>query len=219
MRYYPVNLDILDRKCLVVGGGAVGTRKVNTLLKCGASVTVVSHEISDRLVTLAETLPLTLEKRDYRESDLTGMFLVIGATDDEALNFKIYEDAEKRGMLVNIADRPAVCNFVLPSIVHRGDLTVSISTSGKSPAMARKLRKDLEGQFGPEYAGFLDLMGRIRKRLLAEAHEPEVHKPLFERLIAGGLLDLSAAGDAKKIDALLYEVLGEGFTYAELMAP
>ena len=202
----------------MVGGGAVGTRKAQTLLKCGATVRVVSREIADRLKTLAETLPLTLEQRDYREEDLAGIFLVFGATDNEALNRRIAEDAERRGLLVNIADRPEACNFVLPSVVHRGDLTLSISTSGKSPAFARKLRKDLEKQFGEEYAGFLDLMGRIRARLLAEAHAPEKHKALFGALIEGHLLELTASGDIRKIDALLTEVLGDTFTYEALMA-
>ena len=108
----------------------------------------------------------------------------------QELNLQIHAEAERRGILCNIADRPKACNFILPSIVNRGDLTIAISTSGKSPAFAKKLRKDLEKEFGTEYADFLKLMGEIRKKLLNENHEPEAHKHLFEQLIEGKLIEM-----------------------------
>lgn len=217
MRYYPINLDIKNRKCLVVGGGGVGTRKVMTLVDCGAKVTVVSPDVSGQLLELANNGSIVLEKRSYRKTDLDGMFLVIGTTDDEELNRQISIDAEKLNMLCNIADRPKVCNFILPSIVNRGDLTISISTSGKSPALAKKLRIELEEQFGNEYAELLRLMGAIRKKLLSQKHEPEAHKQLFEQLISRGLLDMIRGNRKDEIDSLLCEVLGEGFHFDELM--
>jgi len=217
MQYYPVSLDIKNRKCLVVGGGGVGTRKVATLLDCGAKVTVVSPDVSGQLLALANNGSIVLEKRSYRKTDLDGMFLVIGTTDDEELNRQISKDAEKLNMLCNIADRPKVCNFILPSIVNRGDLTISISTSGKSPALAKKLRIELEEQFGNEYAELLRLMGAIRKTLLSQKHEPEAHKHLFEQLISRGLLDIIRGNRKDEIDSLLCEVLGEGFRFDELM--
>ena len=152
MRYYPIHLDIQNRNCLVVGGGGVGTRKVDNLLKCGARVNVVSPEISSKLQDLSKSERLTLRFRHYRSTDLEGMFLVIGATDDDALNRQVSRDAEARNTLCNIADRPEVCNFILPSIVRRDDLVITISTSGRSPALAKKLRKRLERQFGLEYS-------------------------------------------------------------------
>jgi len=218
MRYYPIHLDIQNRNCLVVGGGQVGTRKVNTLLNCGAKVTVVSPEISERLQNLAETTPLTLKSRPYRSADLEGVFLVIGATDDETLNQQISSDAEGRNTLCNIADRPAVCNFILPSIVQRDDLVITVSTSGRSPALAKKLRKTLECQFGPEYGDFLQLLGAIRKKLLSQAHEPEVHKPLFEQLINSNLIEMIQENKIKDIDALLFNILGEGYRFEELVS-
>ncbi|MDL1969362.1 MAG: bifunctional precorrin-2 dehydrogenase/sirohydrochlorin ferrochelatase [Deltaproteobacteria bacterium] len=217
MRYYPVSLDVKNRKCLVVGGGGVGTRKVMTLLDCGAKVTVVSLDVRENLLELAYSGLLILEKRHYRETDLAGMFLVIGTTDDEELNRQISKDAEKLNMLCNIADRPEVCNFILPSIVNRGDLTISISTSGKSPALAKRLRIELEEQFGNEYAELLRLMGAIRKKLLSQKHEPEAHKQLFEQLIRRGLLDMIRGIRKDEIDSLLFEVLGEGFRFDDLM--
>ena len=217
MRYYPINLDIQNRNCLVVGGGGVGTRKVMTLLKCGAKVTVVSPVISESLQDLEKSASLTLKARPYRTADIEGMFLVIGATDNEPLNRQISSDAESRNTLCNIADRPAVCNFILPSIVQRDDLVITISTSGKSPALAKKLRKTLESQFGEEYGDFLQLLGAIRKKLLSQAHEPEVHKPLFEQLINSDLIAMIQEDKIRDIDALLFKILGEGFRFEELM--
>ena len=217
MRYYPIHLDIKNRHCLIVGGGAVGTRKVNTLLECGAHVTVISPDPTSHLARLASEGSITLKKRAYRSDDLAGMFLVIGATDDESLNLQVSEDAERAQILCNIADRPEVCNFILPSIVRRGDLVITISTSGKSPALAKHLRQKLETQFGREYADFLLLMGAIRQKLLSQAHEPEAHKALFNQLIDSNLIQLIQADKTEEINALLYKILGEGYKIETLL--
>jgi len=217
MRYYPVHLDIKNRNCLVVGGGAVGTRKVNTLLACGARVTVVSPDPAQQLKKMAAEGSITLKERAYRTVDLKDMFLVIGATDDEMLNRQISEEAEQIGILCNIADRPEACNFILPSVVQRGDLVITISTSGQSPALAKRLRRKLEAQFGEEYADFLLLMGAIRKKLLSQAHEPEAHKALFNQLIDSDLIELLRTGQRKQLNLLLYKILGEGYRIEELL--
>ena len=217
MRYYPIHLDIKNRDCLIVGGGVVATRKVSTLIECGARVTVVSPDPTPELTKLASEGSVTLKKRAYRNDDLTGMFLVIGATDDERLNRQISKDAEQAQILCNIADRPEVCNFILPSIVCRGDLVITISTSGKSPALAKHLRQKLESQLGPEYADFLLLMGAIRRRLLSQAHEPEAHKTLFNQLIDSDLIQLMQAGKTEEINSLLYKILGKGFKIEALI--
>lgn len=217
MRYYPINLDVRGRQCLVVGGGRVGARKVDTLCQCGATVTVVSTDILPTLIQLAADRAIILKQRPYRSSDVDGMFLVIGATDDETLNRQIHADAERQNRLCNIADRPEICNFILPAIVRRGDFVVAISTAGKSPAFAKHIRKKIETQYGPEYGTLLDLMGAIRTRLLANAHEPEVHKPLFEQLIAGDLLGLVKDQKIAQIDDLMQRVLGPGYYYGLLM--
>ncbi len=217
MRYYPINLDVQNRPCLVVGGGAVGQRKVSGLLKCGARVTLVSPAALPALSEMAGRGDIEWQQRPYRPADLDGKLLVIGATNDEALNQRISRDAAERRILCNIADRPAVCNFILPAVIARGDLIITVSTSGRSPAFAKKLRRDLEAAFGEPYAEFLALMGAIRAKLLAEAHAPEAHKPLFEKLIAADLLDLVRRRDLDAIDALLKEVLGEGFNVRNLI--
>jgi precorrin-2 dehydrogenase / sirohydrochlorin ferrochelatase len=217
MRYYPIQLDICNRPCLVVGGGAVGSRKVSTLLACGARVTVVSPEATDELRRAAGQGRITLNLREYASSDIEGMFLVVGATDDEDLNRRVSADAEHRKILCNIADRPDKCNFILPAVIARGDLVITVSTSGKSPALAKKLRRDIGRQFGEEYAVLLKLLGAARKRLLAEAHAPEAHKPLFERIVDSDILELIRAGQTQAVDRLLTEVLGSGFRSADLL--
>lgn len=217
MKYYPVFLDVKHRNCLVVGGGSVGARKVSTLLDCGASVTVVSPKINAKLNELSKKETLIIKKKSFQFSDLKDKFLVIGATDNQELNQQIHIEAERLGILCNIADRPEACNFILPSIVKKGDLVIAISTSGKSPAFAKKLRKDFEKQFGNEYAAFLEVMGAIRKKLLAKDHKPEVHKPLFEQLIDRGLVEMIKDRRNKDIDLLLHEVLGEDYIFEELM--
>jgi precorrin-2 dehydrogenase / sirohydrochlorin ferrochelatase len=218
MRYYPVNLDIKKKNCLVVGGGSVGTRKVKTLLGCGAKVTLVSPFATEKLEKMAENHKITWHKRSYEASDLDNAFLVIGATDDEALNTQISHDAEKQNKLCNIADRPEVCNFILPAIVQKDDLIIAISTSGQSPAFAKKLKKELEKQFGDEYIVFLKMMGAIRKKLLSEKHEPEAHKPIFEKLIYSNLLEYIRSKDLEAINTELYNSLGNGYRFEDLFS-
>ncbi len=194
----------------------MGTRKVMTLVECGAVVTVVSSDVAEELLELAEKKMIELKRRPYESSDIDGMFLVIGATDNEELNRQINKDAEHQNKLCNIADRPEACNFVLPSIVNRGNLVIAISTSGKSPAFAKKMRQDLEKEFGEEYDEFLQLMGAIRKKALSEKHEPEAHKHLFEQLINRGLVDMVRNHDEERINSLLLEIFGQGYRFEEL---
>jgi len=218
MRYYPIHLDIRGRHCLVVGGGSVGTRKVQTLLECGARVTVVSPQISSDLRRLEQAGEIRIRRRSYRSPDMRGVFLVIGATDDQDLNQRVSRDAARAGIPCNIADRPAACSFVLPAVVQRGDLVITISTSGKSPALAKKLRRELQRQYGPEYAVFLDLMGAIRERLLDGDGRPADCRPIFERLVHSDLIELIRTGDVEKIDARLKNILGEGYCWQELLS-
>ncbi len=212
MRYYPVNLDVANKHCLVVGGGRVGERKAKGLVECGAKVLVIAQDAGDHLEGLASDGLIELRLRQYESSDLEGKFLVIGATDDEDTNQKISQDAERLGVLCNIADRPEACSFVIPATVRQGDLLICVSTSNKSPAVARWIRRGLEKDFGPEYAQLLNLMGAIRKRLKAEAKSPEAHKGLFERLLNDGFLDMMREGRTGEADQLLVSVLGKGYT-------
>jgi precorrin-2 dehydrogenase/sirohydrochlorin ferrochelatase len=218
MRYYPINLDLRARACLVVGGGAVGTRKVLRLLDCGARVTVVSPEASEALERLAAEGRIRLARRPYAGVDLHGMCLVIGAAGDGEVNRRIRRDARRHGVMVNIVDQPAASDFILPAVVARGDLIIGVSTSGSSPALAKRLRRELEGQFGDEYARLLQLLGAVRRRLLRAGHDPDGHRRCFETLLDGRLLEWLRAGDLTAIDRHLAETLGDGWDYASLMA-
>ena len=217
MRYYPVNLDVQNKDCLVVGGGAVGERKAKTLLACGANLFVISPQTTEALKEMAATGGIHLECRPYRTSDLKGKFLVIGATADEKVNRQISQDAASFGILCNIVDRPESCTFVLPAIVRQGDLTVAISTSNKSPALAKRLRRRLEKEFGPEYAQLLRLMGAVRQRLIAEDSLPEANKGKFEELLDTDLLDLFRRGRLEDVDSKLKEILGKEYNLQSLL--
>ena len=187
------------------------------LLDCGAVVTVVSPEMTHSLSVLAVENRISLKQRAYHVSDLEGVLLVIGATDSRDINRAIHADARKQGKLCNIVDQPDLCNFILPSVIERGDLVITISTSGKSPAFARLLRKQLESQFGPEYAVFLKLMGGVRKILLNRTHNPEAHRRIFESLIDQDLLQCIRNNDKAGIDKILIPVLGTELGYDGLL--
>jgi len=149
MRYYPIGLDIAERRCLVVGGGEVGQRKAERLLECGARVTVVGRELTRRLEGLVREGRVGHIAADYDKSHLEGVFLVIGATDDGDVNERIFRDARRKGVLANIVDDPGRCDFILPALCRQGDLVITVATGGRSPALAKKLRQELEERYGP----------------------------------------------------------------------
>lgn len=215
--YYPVHLNVKGKTCLVVGGGKVGIRKARSLLKSGARVNMLSPRISaDHAGELADKI--TWISAPYTPHHLKGVCLVFAATDQRALNRQIAQDAKKAGIFCNIADDPPASDFIVPAIVHRGDLILTVSTSGTSPAFAKKLRRDLEAQFGEGYAEFLFLMGRIRCRLLAQNHDPEKHKTIFSTLIQEDLPGMVMEKDIERINHLLGVTLGSTYTYQNLIA-
>lgn len=216
MRYYPIFLKVANRSCLVVGGGEVGARKVETLLSCGASVGVVSPEVVPWLEEEIQKETVELVGSHYDEDQLQGCFLVIAATDDMELNCRIARDAEQRRILCNVVDYPKEGDFILPALVQRGALTLAVSTSGKSPALARALRQDLEQRFGMEYAHFLELMGAVRSRVLEESKDFRANKEKFDQLVKSELLELVRRRDYEGVDRLLRTVLGSGYSLQEL---
>jgi siroheme synthase-like protein len=187
---YPVNLVLEGRTCLVVGGGRVAARKVEGLLACGATVRVVAPHVG----TALRQLPgVRWEERPWLPADLDGAWLVIAATDDPGANRAVYEEGERRGVWVNGADDPANCSFTLPSVVRRGDLAVSVSTGGRSPALAAWLRRRLEGQIGPEYAVLLDLLSAERDGLKASGRSTEGLD--WQKALDSDMLGLIRTGD------------------------
>ena len=171
MSYYPVFLDLKGKKCILIGGGSVALRKVNMLLDHDAQVEVVSPEFCDELESLVKSGVIKAERRNYRSGDLEGKFIVIAATDNRETNEQIAAEANQKGILINVVDTPDLCNFIIPSYVRRGDVTLAISTNGKSPALARKIRTKLEKQFGEEYAQLVEIMGEVRSELMKQGIE------------------------------------------------
>jgi len=217
MTYYPIHLSLFRKHCLVVGGGAVGVRKVNTLLQCKATVSVVSPTVLPMIQDLANQEKISLFLRPYQRNDLDSIFLVFATTNQVTINQRIADDAHKRDILCNIADAPDSSNFILPSFFTRGDLMITISTNGKSPALAKRLRKQLEIQFGDEYAILLQIMGAIRNHILATNHDPDHHKILFHQFLDDDLLTMITNQNWKQIDIYLKDKIG--LTLSELMGP
>ena len=207
MDYYPAFLDLRGRNCLVVGGGVIAERKVESLVACGARVTVVTREVTPGLAELAEGGAIELCLRRYTSDDLAGMFLVIAATDDPAVQARIGGEAKERGLLVNVVDEPAHCTFIVPAVARRGELSIAISTGGRSPALAARIREKLEGLFGPEYEEWVDLLGQLRAPLAARFPDPEDRKAAWYRIVDSDCLELIRRGERdlmqKQLDDLL----------------
>jgi precorrin-2 dehydrogenase/sirohydrochlorin ferrochelatase len=209
LKYYPISLDISNKRCTVIGGGDVAERKVRRLLDCGARVTVVGKRISPKLKDLKARKRIEHIASDYRSECVSGSFIVIGATDNIRVNGRIYRDAKKEGILVNIADDPEHCDFILPSLLERGDLTISVSTGGKSPALARKLRMELEGRYGHEYEILIRIMGMLRKRVIRRGHSSEENRELFEAVVNSNILEKIRAKDWDGVRKRIKELTGE----------
>ena len=208
MKTYPIFAVIEDKPCLVVGGGAVGERKVADLMAAGARVTVVSRTLTPELAALASRGEISYLPEDFREAQVEGMVLVMAATDDPEVNARVSAAAQARAIWVNVADAPEYCTFIVPAQVRRGDLTLAISTGGASPALARQVREELQPHFGPEYGPYLDLLQRVRTRLLTERRGHPDNGPLFHRLVRSPLREAVAQGDRARVLKLLQEVLG-----------
>jgi precorrin-2 dehydrogenase/sirohydrochlorin ferrochelatase len=209
MKTYPIFAVIEDKPCLVVGGGAVGERKVQDLLDSGARVTVISPELTPKLADWAARGKIVYRTGDFDESQVEGMALVMAATDDPEVNARVSAAAQTRAIWVNVADDPEHCTFIVPAQVKRGNLILAISTGGASPALARKVREELQQHFGPEYGPYLDLLRRVRIRLLSERRSNPGNAELFYRLVRSPLKDAVAIGDRARVLMVLHEVMGE----------
>jgi siroheme synthase-like protein len=211
--YYPAILDIAGRRTLVVGAGKVGEGKIRGLLSAGADLRVVSLQATRQVEHWAREGLIELVLRAYERSDLDGCFLVIAATEDNDTNVRVFNDAERRQMLCNVVDVPRLCNFILPSIMRQGDLAIAVSTAGASPALARKIRLELEQSYGEEYALAMELLGSLREELKTRYPDPHDRKILFERIVYSNLLDLIRAGDTEAIEDWIEKCVEEGPDY------
>ncbi|MDA0988504.1 MAG: bifunctional precorrin-2 dehydrogenase/sirohydrochlorin ferrochelatase [Chloroflexi bacterium] len=166
--YYPAFLDVKDRLCVIIGGGQIAEGKIASLLECGAKIKMISPEVTSEVQGMADADILRLEKREYQVGDMEGAFLAIAATDDTDVNRQITQEAETRNVLLNVVDITHLCTFIAPSVVRKGDVTVAISTAGLSPALARKLREELEVSPILDYADMAPMLSEVRLELRQE---------------------------------------------------
>lgn len=204
MEYYPIFLDLKGRPCLVVGGGAVAERKVEKLLEAGAEVTVISPTVNGRFRAWAESQQICHKARAYEFGDLAPFQLAFVATDDASVNAAVKREGEERGVWVNVADDPAQCDFILPSVLQRGELVVAVASGGSSPALSRAIREELEHYFTEDYATLSEIVAEVRREIREQGLSagPEIWR---EALNGGGLRKLVQQGDIEGAKRYLRE--------------
>jgi precorrin-2 dehydrogenase/sirohydrochlorin ferrochelatase len=209
--FYPMFVDIEGRRCLVVGGGPVATEKVEKLLDHGAVVRLVSPEVTRELQALVDSGAVhEHRRRTYRPEDLDGCFLVIAATNLDAINRMVWQDAEALNLLCNVVDVPPLCNFIVPSIVRRGELALAISTGGASPVIAKHIRRDLEATYGPEWEALVALLRDVRDDLKERYLDMPSRRDAVERLMETDVVQRLADGDEAGARELAHRVLDIG---------
>jgi siroheme synthase-like protein len=203
--FYIACLRLSGRRCLVVGGGDIGLEKVEGLLACGADVTLVAPEAHPALIALAAEGSILWARREYRAADLEGCLIAIAATGDTEVNIRVYEDAERRAMLVNVVDVPPLCNFIMPAIVRNGAVSIAISTSGASPALAKRLKREIADEFGEPYARLAELLNDIRAWAKDVFETYQERKVFFEAIVNGDPdpIELLRRGDERAVRELI----------------
>jgi len=209
--YYPVYIQLREQPCVVIGGGKIAEGKVEGLLDAQAQVTVISPHLTARLHDLAETKQITYLARLYQPGDLTGAFMVICATDQTEINHEVWQEATANQQLVNVVDDTPRCNFIAPSILRKGDLTIAISTSGKAPALAVRLKERFQRELGPEYERFLALAAELREPLARHVPDFETRKALWYELVDSEILEALARGDESSAREIISQVVGFNF--------
>jgi precorrin-2 dehydrogenase / sirohydrochlorin ferrochelatase len=203
--FYIACLRLSGRRCLVVGGGEVGLEKVEGLLACGGEVTLVAPEAVPELRELAAEGSIAWERREYRPDDLDRTFIAIASTGDTDVNIRVYEDAERRAMLVNVVDVPPLCNFILPAIIRSGPLAIAISTAGASPALAKRIRDEIAEEYGEPYARLAELLNDVRGWAKATLPTYQDRKAFFESIVNGepDPVELLRRGDEQAVRDLV----------------
>ena len=216
--YYPIYIDIEDRNVLIVGGGVVCARKAETMLRYGARVTIVSPAFTDEIEAWARDGSVTLQRKPYEEQDLEGASIVIASTDDACVNGRIARDCRRRRIPVNVVDVTHLCEFIVPAIIDKNGIQIAISTGGKSPALGRTLKEDLQRSIGPEYSEVNDLLGSLRVNAKAVLPTDVDRKRFFDGIIARGVLDLLREGRAHEAyETIAAECRTNGVAVSELL--
>jgi precorrin-2 dehydrogenase / sirohydrochlorin ferrochelatase len=214
---YPVMLNVQGRSCLVVGGGRVAERKILSLVKAGALVTVLSPEVSEGLADMASRGVVVLYRQTFSPSTMLGIILekkmqaplalVVAATNLSEVNGQVYEIALQEGLLVNVVDQPELSTFIVPSVVRRGKLVIAVSTGGASPSSARKIAKELENAYGDEYEPYLDFLSEVRLKVQKRVEDKEVRQQLFKNMLEWDILSKIRAGTFERWKEELFTAL------------
>jgi precorrin-2 dehydrogenase/sirohydrochlorin ferrochelatase len=207
-KVYPISLLLEGRRCVVIGGGAVAERKVASLLEAGGTVRVVAPEVTEGIAQMAEAGRLEWRATEAREADIADAFVVIAATDDRDLNARMAAVAEAAGKLVNAVDQPEDCSFFVPAAVRRGPILLTVSTGGGSPALAKRIRRELEAHFGPEYGDLAELLEQLRPEVMAAVHSQPERAEAWERILSSAVLELLRQGKHAEAEELAREVAG-----------
>jgi precorrin-2 dehydrogenase / sirohydrochlorin ferrochelatase len=216
--FYIACLKLTGRRCVVVGGGEIGLEKVEGLLACDGEVTLIAPEAEPALQELASEGSIRWEQREYAgPEDLEAVFMAIAATNDTDVNIAVYDDAERRAMLVNVVDVPPLCNFILPAIVRTGPLAIAISTAGASPALAKRIKREVEGQFGEPYARLAVMLNEVRGWAKGTLPTYQDRKAFFEGIVGGDPdpIALLRVGD----EVAVRELIGRAQQASELALP
>ena len=212
--FYIACLRLEGRNCLVVGGGEIGLEKVEGVLACNGDVTLVAPEANDALRSLADEGSITWEQRPYESADLEGKFMAIAATNDTEVNIAVYEDAERRAMLVNVVDVPSLCNFILPAIVRTGPLAIAISTAGASPALAKRIKAEISESFGEPYARLAVILNDARGWAKGNLPTYQDRKQFFEGIVNGDPDPITLIREGRDRDVLALIEAAKGATGA-----
>lgn len=194
-KYYPIMLDIKGKKCRVIGGGRVAERKVTDLLEADAVVTVISPATTEKLLKYYNDGKINLTRREYRYGDLTDSYLVYAATDDREVNETCLRECREKSILLNVVDKPDMCDFIVPARITRGDLNIIVSTNGKSPMLSKKIRKGLENLFTDEYGEYLEILGDLREKVKTEVQDIEKRREIFRTLVYSDVFDRYLNGE------------------------
>ena len=209
--YYPVYIEMRGQPCVVVGGGKIAEGKVDGLLAVQAQVKIVSPELTPQLQSLVAENKITYIPRTYQTGDLADAFMVICATDQPEINHQVWQDASANHQLVNVVDDTPRCNFIAASILRKGDLTIAISTSGKAPALAVRLKERLQEELGSEYERFLELSGQLREPLARHIPDFETRKKLWYELVDSDVLELLSQGNESAAIETISRTVGFSF--------
>ncbi len=207
MKYFPISLNVKDRHVTVIGGGQIAERRVQLLLDCDACVTVISPEVSQTLHLLSDAGKIHLHLRGYEYGDLGESWAVLTATDDPKVNAAAWHESRERKIPINVADDPARCDFILPALVRRGDLTIAVSTGGVSPALSARLRRRISAIVGPEYGRLLDVLSRVRPRLKETVADDEERKQLHYRIVDSAILHRILELDVKTVKSRIDQII------------